>query len=127
MLRGVISKNSETIRSVFDAAIDKAATKFVNRGIKNKNALGKILYTRDLAKFSGNVGGRFAFHNALEGIEEGQQELLQSRYKRGIYDDYNIPESMLHIPEIFETLDLAQESIYDYFGLRPWDPDNGSE
>jgi hypothetical protein len=66
------------------------------------------------------------FHSGLESIEEGQQHLLQSRYRRGEYDKYTDQESLLSIPEVFDNAYLANEAVLDYFGLRPWDPDNGS-
>lgn len=120
--RDVVAELNESgIRAIFDAAIDKAATKLVK-----KNLPSLALHGKEVLKTLGHLGGNMAFHSALESVEEGQQHLLQSRFKRGEYDNYNKPESLLNIPEVFDNAYLANEAVLDYFGLRPWDPDNGS-
>lgn len=64
---------------------------------------------------------------ASEGVEEGQQTLLQERYKRGEYDDYDAPESMFYIPSIFSDVRLASDAVSSYLGINFGDPDNGSD
>lgn len=62
----------------------------------------------------------------LEGIEEGQQHLLQQRYGRGEYDNYNTPKSLLPLSSVTEDLRLASESVTAYLNMLYGDPDNGS-
>nr|DAS01566.1 MAG TPA: hypothetical protein [Caudoviricetes sp.] len=63
---------------------------------------------------------------ASEGIEEGQQQLLQNRYQRGEYDNYKGVQSNFDIGSVFSDVRLGLESVADYYGVNPYDPDNGS-
>ena len=58
-------------------------------------------------------------------IEEGQQQLLQSRYNRGEYDDYKKETSMFDINEFVLNNALATTAVADYFGAGWWDANNG--
>jgi len=62
-----------------------------------------------------------------ERIEEGQQHLLQQRYGRGEYDDYNKSESMFDLPSLINTAGLAADAVAGYWGLNFGDPENDSE
>jgi hypothetical protein len=64
---------------------------------------------------------------ASEGIEEGQQQLLQNRYQRGEYDNYKGIQSKFDIDSVFNDVRLGLESVADYYGINSYDPDNGSE
>ena len=68
-----------------------------------------------------------AWVGSLEGVEEGQQELLQSRYARGQYDDYAQQSSIFSLPSIFEDANLATDAVAAYIGILAGDPDNGSQ
>ena len=53
----------------------------------------------------------------FEGLEEGQQEILQKRYQRGEYDNDEKSYSMFDIPEVFNNVNLGKDVIKAWFGL----------
>ena len=58
-----------------------------------------------------------------EGVEEINQNLLQSKYERGLYDSYNKDRGMLDFNEVFDNVNLSFEGIAAYAGIKPWDPE----
>ena len=75
------------------------------------------------------------FTGFVEGVEEGQQQLLQSRYMRGEYDDYNSPyfdstlfnpATLFDIPSSIKDLELGTAALGCYLGINFGDPDNGN-
>lgn len=110
--------------------ISRAATamsdSIINR-VFNKNAsnLYKKVMASHASKWLGNQAKLLLRTGFLEGIEEGQQQLLQSRYMRGEYDDYDTPYSMFNLPSVFSDASLASDAIASYIGINFGDPDNG--
>lgn len=107
-------------RSIFDNAIDKSANKVSKSIVGALQAKHSMDYIKRLAKARALIGG-------LEGIEEGQQSLLQTRYQRGEYDTYDQNRSLFPIEGIWNDTRLAWDAALSYFGLNFGDPDNGSQ
>jgi len=58
---------------------------------------------------------------SLEGLEEGVQEILQNRYQRGVYDDYEGGQNVFDVSEVFDDARVAAEAIAAYLGVNIWD------
>ena len=122
---------NQTVKNA-SSRIDRAATamsdSIINK-VFNKNAsdLYKKVMASHASKWLGNQAKTLLRTGFLEGIEEGQQQLLQSRYIRGEYDDYNTPYSMFNLPSVFSDANLASDAIASYIGINFGDPDNGDD
>lgn len=112
-------------KGIIQRGIDKAAEYFIKKDSPKMKALGLI--SRDLSMYAINRIPYAVASSITEGIEEGQQELLKERYKRGSYDDYTQPTSMFDLVEGLSTLTLANGAIGDYFGINYGDIDNDSQ
>lgn len=110
------------VDGIFDATVNKAVTRFVNQ-----NHAKVALYTKHIANFAKGQTKKLAATGAIESIEEGQQHLLQERFNRGEYDDYNRETSMFDINEFVMNNGLAATAVADYFGLGFWDGNNGDQ
>ena len=135
------------IQSTFDAAIDKATRAFVKHDMPKLAAIsatvGKInkipqeLLKRGMtksalmAKTTGagikNTAKTLVPVGIEEGVEEGVQHLLQQRYQRGEYDDYDRPSSMFNIGDVFANVNLAQQAVLASMGLLDGDLENDSK
>lgn len=110
----------KTANGIIDSFIDKAANK-VASNLATKVAIARTSkYIKNKAKTFGMVG-------LIEGVEEGQQQLLQNRFARGEYDGYDRYESAFDLPSVFEDAGLAFDALRAYWGLNPSDPDNSNE
>ena len=111
---------------------DKFATSITDRiinkalGEGEKNLVKKIKLSH-IADFLKKKAKQSLIVGASEGIEEGQQQLLQNRYQRGEYDNYKGIQSKFDIDSVFNDVRLGLESVADYYGINSYDPDNGSE
>lgn len=132
-LSNVSSKVTDTYNRVAQAMTDKAVTKMFGSGVEstvNKlRALHAFRWVKDKAK-------KGMFTGFVEGTEEGQQQLLQSRYQRGEYDEYDSPTydstvfnpiTLFDIPSSLKDLDLGTAALACYLGINFGDPDNGDE
>lgn len=108
----------KTANGILDSTIDRVANKVAS------NLATKVAIART-SKYIKNKAGMFGLVGLTEGIEEGQQQLLQNRFARGEYDGYTRYESSFDIPSVFEDAGLAFDALRAYWGLKPGDPDNG--
>ena len=106
-------------RTLFDRTISKL-------GSSGLNNIGNKLAAKHSLEYLTRVGKKLGYIGSLEAIEEGQQELLQSRYSRGLYDQYSQEQSLLPMASILEDTNLATDAVAAYMGMLPGDPDNGS-
>lgn len=124
--------SSEVAERYMAMNADKFATSITDRiinkalGEGEKNLVKKIKLSH-IADFLKKKAKQSLFVGASEGVEEGQQQLLQSRYQRGEYDNYKGVQSNFDIGSIFSDVRLGLESVADYYGVNPYDPDNGNE
>ena len=122
--------SSEVAERYMAINADKFATSITDRiinkalGEGEKNLVKKIKLSH-IAGFLKKKAKQSLFVGASEGIEEGQQQLLQSRYQRGEYDNYKGIQSKFDIDSVFNDVRLGLESIADYYGINSYDPDNG--
>ena len=113
-----MEKSKPIMQAVSDATIGKAANKFIKDGnIKTG------LFLKRTGEYALNKVPLLAGEAFSEGLEEINQELLQSKYQRGLYDDYNRTPNMLDINEVFDNANLSFEGLAAYAGITPWDPD----
>lgn len=117
-----VKKGSSQISRAATAMSDSIINKVFN---KNASNLYKKVMASHASKWLGNQAKLLLRTGFLEGIEEGQQQLLQSRYMRGEYDDYDTPYSMFNLPSVFSDASLASDAIASYIGINFGDPDNG--
>lgn len=75
----------------------------------------------------GSIGEKMAASSVMESLEEGNQHLLQQRYTRGEYDDYDKPQSAFSIPEVFNNIAMYKDAIGNFLGINYGDPDNDSK
>lgn len=106
-------------RTLFDRTISKL-------GSSGLNNIGNKLAAKHSLEYLTRVGKKLGYIGSLEAIEEGQQELLQSRYSRGLYDQYSQEQSSFPMASILEDVNLATDAVAAYMGWLPGDPDNGS-
>ena len=122
--KGTVNKFAdETYRAQARTLFDRTISKLGAGGL---NGIGNKLAAKHSMEYLGKVGKKLGYIGSLEAIEEGQQELLQSRYARGMYDQYNQEQSMLPMASILEDVHLATDAVAAYMGWLPGDPDNGS-
>lgn len=117
-----VKKGSSQISRAATAMSDSIINKVFN---KNASNLYKKVMASHASKWLGNQAKLLLRTGFLEGIEEGQQQLLQSRYMRGEYDDYDTPYSIFNLPSVFSDASLASDAIASYIGINFGDPDNG--
>lgn len=89
---------------------------------KDHKVLG--LMANHFSKWAGPTAKKYAHVGILEGLEEGQQEIMQKRYQRGEYDKYTTSYSMFSIPEVFNNADIAKDVIKAWFGIGGEDIDD---
>lgn len=109
-----------TANAMIDSNINKVASKIL------RNPASLIAYNT-ASKYIKKRAKRYGSLMFKEGVEEGQQHLLQQRYARGEYDnidDYNA--NVFALPSVISDLDLAQSALGDYIGINFGDPDNGT-
>lgn len=122
--KGTVNKFAdETYRAQARTLFDRTISKLGAGGL---NGIGNKLAAKHSMEYLSKVGKKLGYIGSLEAIEEGQQELLQSRYARGMYDQYNQEQSMLPMASILEDVHLATDAVAAYMGWLPGDPDNGS-
>lgn len=119
-IANIFTKAGEVSQALSDRLINKTFGTAVEDTYKRLRAAHAVDWIKKQAKRGLLIG-------ASEGIEEGQQQLLQSRYGRGEYDNYDESRQIFSIPAALNDLDLAGGSLLAYFGLKAGDPDNGDE
>lgn len=110
----------KTSNGILDNIIEKGANKIAN------NLATKVAIART-SKYIKNKAKTFGLVGATEGIEEGQQQLLQNRFARGEYDGYDRYESSFDLPSVFEDAGLAFDALRCYWGFNLDDPDNSDK
>lgn len=116
--QAVIEKSKPIMQAVSDATVGRAANKFIKDG-----AIKTGLFIKHSGEYALNKMPLIAGEAFSEGLEEINQELLQSKYQRGLYDEYNRTPSILDINEVFDNVNLSFEGLAAYAAITPWDPD----
>lgn len=104
------SSNAYIHRGLLDATLEKAAKSWL------KNSPKLLLYGSSVAKYLTKRAPLMIGEALSESIEEGQQNLLQYRFKKGDYDKFNKQEQMLDVREIFGDAELAATAVANYYG-----------
>lgn len=76
------------------------------------------LTTKHVGEYIKNIGEKSLVTGVIEGLEEGQQQVLQQRYKSGEYDNYSAPQSIFSLSESLQNLELGKYSIEALFGMH---------
>lgn len=122
--KGTTNKFAEqTYQSQARTLFDRTISKLSSTGLNN---IGNKLSSKHSIEYLTRLAKRLGYIGSLEAIEEGQQELLQSRYQRGLYDDYNQTQSTMPLASVLEDVNLATDAVAAYMGVLSGDPDNGS-
>lgn len=107
---------------LLDAAANKIANRFFKKDFKNAtdaaNNIRKALDSKTIIKYLGDKAKLVGFEAVTEGIEEGQQEILQQMYQKGAYDDYVRPYDTFGVGEMFDDVDVAKQALFAYMGLN---------
>lgn len=106
------SGNTPGVRGIVDLAVDKATKKMI------QNDVSKGLIVRDVARYIASKADLLLAQSTLEGIEEINQYMLQTKYKKGEFDDYNKDVSLLNVNEVIENIGLSINGLGNFFGLR---------
>lgn len=117
----IIEQSVNAVDGFFAKKINKAASAFMKKDMPKA-----ALFTKHAAEYAGKKFRTLGAIAASESVEEGQQNLLQSRYERGEYDDYRSDEFMFDINEFVANSGLALTAVADYLGLGFYDADNNS-
>lgn len=104
--------NGAKMQAAYDGRVFEFAKNLIK---KDHKVLGMM--ADHAAKWAVPAAKKYGHVGFFEGIEEGQQEILQKRYQRGEYDDYQKSYSMFDIPEVFNNVDLAKDVIKAWFGI----------
>lgn len=118
--RFIAQNANRAARTITDNLIDKAFG-------EGAEAMLKKVKTAHVLDFLKRKAGQITTTGVLEGIEEGQQHLLQQRYQRGEYDNYNSERSNFDINSLLSDVRLGIGAVAGYFGLNFGDPDNGTD
>ena len=116
--QNAVQNSKPVMQAVSDATIGKVANKFIRDG-----KVGKGLFIKHTGDYVLNKIPLIAGESFSEGLEEINQELLQSKFQRGLYDSYNKEKNMLDIHEVFDNVNLSFEGLAAYAGITPWDPE----
>ena len=120
VLNATIRNAEEQAQSISDRVIDKIFKSGTDGLVKKVRAKNVTDYIKRKLNTLAKVG-------VSEGIEEGQQQILQNEYQRGEYDSYKGVQSVFNVPSVFENTKMAAQSVADYLGINFGSPDNGSE
>ena len=118
----LLEESVAAVDGYFASKINKASKKFLEKDMPQM-----ALFTKHLAQYEGKKIRTLMGTAFSESVEEGVQNLLQSRYAKGAYDDYKKDVSMFDLNEFVQNPGLALTAVADYFGAGVWDADNGSE
>lgn len=121
---GMITSNPELLK-----AMDPSVTAFIGRKIeKAANKIFKSPAKRkmfaDASNFLARKAAKMFPLMTKEGIEEGQQHLMQRAYEQGYYDSYDKDQSMFDIPSLFDDLMLGGDAVAAFIGGSFGDPDD---
>jgi hypothetical protein len=97
--------------------MEKAANKIFKSPAKRK-------MFADASNFLARKAAKMFPLMTKEGIEEGQQHLMQRAYEQGYYDSYDKDQSMFDIPSLFDDLMLGGDAVAAYLGGSFGDPDD---
>lgn len=122
--KGTVNKLAEqTYQSQARTLFDRTISKLGSGGLNN---IGSKLAAKHSIEYLSRIAKKLGYIGSLEAIEEGQQELLQSRYSRGLYDQYSQEQSILPMSSILEDVRLSTDAVAAYMGILSGDPDNGA-
>lgn len=116
----ILKAMDPSIRAFIDKKIDFAAKKIFSNPIRRK-------MFSDSAKFFNKKASLLFPLMTKEGIEEGQQNLIQKAYEAGLYDNYNQEETMFDMPSFMDDTMLAADAVSAYIGGMFGDPDTDTK
>ena len=104
---------ADALMTAKNSFVDRLAGYFIAHDAKKLGLQFKHTadYAKDIAKKSLMTG-------AVEGVEEGQQQVLQQRFGEGLYDEYNAPYSIFNLSDALQNLELGKYSIEALFGMH---------
>lgn len=118
-LEQLVKNGTATAKDKADFYINKFIDNRINSAIANP--VTRVALTRP-GKYIKEKAKQIMKIAPLEGIEEGQQSLLQQRYSEGAYDNYDRPQSDFDISSLFRDQKLGYEALATYLGTYVGDP-----
>ena len=106
------------------------ATQWMLNRFKKKDGtpnLGRIAAFDNAIRYAGRKIKQMASLGGKEALEEGQQQIIQSDYQSGRYDNYNENRSNFDPGSFIDDLDLGANAALSYLGLNFGNPYNGDE
>ena len=106
------------------------ATQWMLNRFKKKDGtpnLGRIAAFDNAIRYAGRKIKQMASLGGKEALEEGQQQIIQSDYQSGRYDNYNENKSNFDPGSFIDDLDLGANAALSYLGLNFGNPYNGDE
>lgn len=106
------------------------ATQWMLNRFKKKDGtpnLGRIAAFDNAIRYAGRKIKQMASLGGKEALEEGQQQIIQSDYQSGRYDNYNENKSNFDPGSFIADLDLGANAALSYLGLNFGNPYNGDE
>jgi len=107
-----LTEIGEKMDHIVEKSFNKAAKKFIS-----KDAPKSYLHALHFGEYATKKSKKIIGTSLLEGVEEGQQQILQQNFLRGDYDDYNKTNSIFDIREIAGNLNLGKDAILAYMGI----------
>jgi hypothetical protein len=118
-LEQLVKNGTATAKDKADFYINKFIDNRINSAITNP--VTRVALTRP-GKYIKEKAKQIMKIAPLEGIEEGQQSLLQQRYSEGAYDNYDKSQSDFDISSLFRDQKLGYEALATYLGTYVGDP-----
>ena len=110
------------VRALFGNLISSASRKLIQKDMPRAG-----LALQHIAKWATPDIKKLVPTMFIEGSEEGVQHLLQQRYQRGEYDNYDHTSSMFNVPDVLDDMMITSQALGDYLGINTGDPDNASD
>ena len=112
-IAGLSAEYTDAMMAARNSVIDRIAGYFLAH-----NAPKYGLTATHLGEYASSIGERSLVTGVIEGLEEGQQQVLQQRFKSGEYDNYTAPNSIFSVSEALQNLELGKYSIEALFGMH---------
>lgn len=119
LLEQSIKNGTATAKDKAEYYVNKFIDKTLNKAFSNPAT--RVALTRP-GRYIKNRAKQIMSVAPLEGLEEGQQNLLQTRYQAGEYDQYNRQQEDFDISSLFADQELGYEALAMYLGSYVGDP-----
>lgn len=107
-----LAEVGEKMDHIIERTFDRAARRFIK-----DDAPKSYLHAKHFTEYAAKKSKKIIGTSILEGIEEGQQQILTTKFERGDYDDYNKNTRIFDIGEIAGNINLGKDALLAYMGI----------